>query len=192
MKIPKKWAFGIGVGLLTMIVAIAPLQVWKSVWLHWSGGVIANAVRAHGYTDKPFRVISVTGQRWARWDNLEGASAYHALVVLPQTVPDDRASISRADGFTHTAVERWQPSKDNGPAEERELAVKYDAVWQTITIDSHPYNLANGNLFVIKLDENWHPKVTQLMFSLKEDQGVDAVIGAFKFVLREDKIVQQL
>jgi hypothetical protein len=116
-------------------------------------------------------------------------------VVLPQTVPDDSASLSLADGFTHTVVERWQPSKGhfhNSPAEERELAVKYDAVWQTITIDSHAYNLANGNLFVIRLDENWHPKVTQLRLSLKEDEGVDAVIGAFKSVLPEDKIVHQL
>jgi hypothetical protein len=158
MKSLKKWVFGIGVGLLMMIAAIALQQVGKSVWLHWSGAVIANGVRAHGYTDKPFRILSVSGQRWSKWEHLERASAYHALVVLPETVPDGSARLSLAEGFTHTVIERWQPSKGsfgNSSPDERELAVKYDAVWQTVTIDSHAYDLAHGNLVCYSSDSTW-------------------------------------
>ena len=191
----KKLVLGTALGLLTMIAAIALLPRGKTVWLHLSGAVMANGTRIECYTAKPFRILSVTGQKWARWDKLEAASAYHALVVLPHIVPNDSGSVSSGDGFTDTAIEKWQPWKvqsDNGPAEERELAVIYDAVWQTIRVGSQTFHLEKGNLFVIRFDENWQPQVTQLEATISKDAGVEEVVKVFKSVLSEDKTVQQL
>jgi hypothetical protein len=195
MRNIKKLLLGAGGVLLTMIAAIALLPRGKTVWLHLSGAVMANDTRIECYTAKPFRILSVTGQKWAGWDKLEAASAYHALVVLPHIVPNDSGSVSSGDGFTDTAIEKWQPWKvrsDIGPAEERELAVIYDAVWQTITIRARTYHLEKGNLFVIRFDENWQPAVTQLKATISKDAGVEEVVKVFKFILREDKTVQQL
>jgi hypothetical protein len=195
MRNIKKLVLGIGVGLLTMIAAIAFPPRGKTVWLRLSGAVMANDTRTECYADKPLRILSVTGQKWAGWDKLEAASAYHALIVLPQIVPNDSGSVSSSDGFIDTAIEKWQPWKDqsdNGPAEERELAVIYDAVWQTITVGSQTYHLAKGNLFVIRFDENWQPEVTQIEATISKDAGVEEVVRVFKSVLREDKMVQQL
>jgi hypothetical protein len=191
----KKLVLGTALGLLTITAAIALLPRGKTVWLHLSGAVMANDTRIECYTAKPFRILSVTGQKWARWDKLEAASAYHALVVLPHIVPNDSGSVSSGDGFTDTAIEKWQPWKvqsDNGPAEERELAVIYDAVWQTITVGSQTFHLEKGNLFVIRFDENWQPQVTQLEATISKDAGVEEVVKVFKSVLSEDKTVQQL
>jgi hypothetical protein len=195
MRNIKKRVLGIAVGLLTMIAAIVLPPRGKTVWLHLSGAVMANDTRIECYTAKPFRILSVTGQKWAGWDKVEAASAYHALVVLPHIVPNDSGSVSSGDGFTDTAIEKWQPWKlqsDNGSAEERELAVIYDAVWQTITVGSQTYHLAKGNLFVIRFNENWQPQVTQLEATISKDAGVEEVVKVFKSVLSKDKTVQQL
>ena len=80
---------------------------------------------------------------------------------------------------------------NTGPTEE-ELAISYDALRQTITVGSETYHLAKGNLFVVRLDENWHPEITQLEMTNNKDIGVEEVISAFKSALRQDRIVQQL
>ena len=194
MRNTKKQVLGIGFGLLTLITGILGPRPVKSVWLHLSGGVMPNALRTQGYTDKPFTILSVKGQKWTSWNKLEAGSAYHALIILPQILPNDGDSGTRSDGFTYTATEKWQSGKaeaNTGPTEE-ELAISYDALRQTITVGSETYHLAKGNLFVVRLDENWHPEITQLEMTNNKDIGVEEVISAFKSALRQDRIVQQL
>jgi hypothetical protein len=188
----KKKLLAIAVGLIMVNPAVV---LGKRAWLHFSGGVIANSSRIHRYMDKPFRILSVKGQKWARWNKLEDASAYHALVVLPLVVPDGSGGLSGGDEFTHTNIETWQPWKGqsiSGPTEERQLAVVYDAIWQTVTVDSQKYHLANGNLFLIRFDENWQSEVKQLKATVNNDAGVADVVNAFKSLLKEDKNIQQL
>lgn len=195
MSNKRKYKLGIAVGLIAMIAAIGlPLKA-KTMWLYLSGAVIPSSHRTQRYTDKPFRVMSVTGQRWVTWNKLEDASAYYALVVLPLVMPDDNDFESGGNGFTHTDIERWQQRKgqfNKSLAEERELAVTYDAVWQTITVGSRRYRLANGNLFVIRYDENWRSEVTQLEATINHDAELGEVTNAFKSALSEDKAVKQL
>jgi hypothetical protein len=49
----------------------------------------------------------------------------------------------------------------------------------------------SGNLFVIRYDQNWQPAVTQLDATLNK-AGTEEEVNAFKSVLKDDKIVQQL
>jgi hypothetical protein len=45
--------------------------------------------------------------------------------------------------------------------------------------------------FVIRYDQNWQPAVTQLNATLN-NAGMEEEVNAFKSVLKDDKIVQQL
>jgi len=182
--------------LFLMAIALSVLPtLGKRAWVRASGAVMANSSGTLNYTDKPFRILSVKGERWATWDKLENAFAYHALVVLPMVVPEDSGSMSGGDDFTHINTRKWKPLKgqtENALTEERELSVRYDALWQTITVASQKYRLANGNLFVVRFNENWQPEITQLKATIDKDVGFDEVRRAFKSALSEDEAIQQL
>jgi len=74
----------------------------------------------------------------------------------------------------------------------KELEIAYDAAWRTVTVASQTYSLPRGNLFVVRYDESWRPKVTQINTVVSDDAETDEVIDAFKFVLPEDETVQRL
>jgi hypothetical protein len=69
--------------------------------------------------------------------------------------------------------------------------VVYDAVWQTITVESKTYRLAKGNLFVIRFDQAGRPTVTQLNATVNQ-RDWDAAVKAFKSLVPDDPLVQQL
>jgi hypothetical protein len=187
----RKHIFGLGLGSLVMLTTIALLPSVKTGWLRVSGAVIPNASRTESYTDKPIRILSVEGQRWVTWDKREDAAAYHALVILPAVPISDSGGLSESDFYSDRLVKRWLVRGN----EERELDITYDAMWQTITVDSRTYPLRKGNLFVIRFDENWKPQVRQLSTTINRRNNVEELErlkDAFKSALPEDKIVQQL
>lgn len=187
--------FGVAFGLLIMLAAVASLPIVKNTWLRLSGAVIADLSSTHSYVDKPVRVLSTGGRRRVTGGELEDASAYHALVIFPRVVLKDVGSTSGNDGYTHTRVERWQVSGGQAGSystEERELKIVYDALWQTVTINSQVYHLREGNLFVIRFNERRHLEAAQLDAALTKEAGVEEVIGAFKSVLHGGEVVQQL
>jgi hypothetical protein len=191
MRNIRKHIFGLVLGSLVMLTTIALLPSVKTRWLHLSGSVIPNASRTESYTDKPIRILSVEGQRWVTWNKPEDASAYHALVVLPSVPISDSGGLSENDDYGDRLVKRWLVRGN----EEKELEITYDAIWQTITVDSRTYPLKKGNLFVIHFDENWKPQVTQLSITINGGDTVEErekLKDAFKSALPEDKIVQQL
>jgi hypothetical protein len=191
----RKYLFGLGFALLIMLAVVVYLPSAKKRWVRYTGAVIPNGSSTHRYSDKPFTILSVTGERWATGGRLENASAYHALVIFPIVMPEAYDGVSGGDGFTHTDIRKWRLPKGERPSadvtEEKALAIVYDAVWQTITVDSRTYQLAKGNLFVIRYDQNWQPAVTQLNATLN-NAGMEEEVNAFKSVLKDDKIVQQL
>lgn len=186
--------FGLALGLLAVLAAIASLPPAKGAWLRLSGAVMPSGSRTHTYHDRPVRILSAEGRRWAAWDELEDASAYHALVLFPHGELRDTWSSSGGDGFTHTSVERWQWSRGQpgGGFEERELKIVYDALWRTVTVNSRTYRVADGTLFVVRFGEQSHPAVTQLEAPLDGGAGMKEAVDAFKAELPEDMMVQQL
>ena len=195
MRTIKHLVFGLTLSLLIVLAAVAFLPLVKDTWLRLSGAVITNGTSTHSYTDMPVRILSAKGQRWTSWNKLEDASAYHALVLLPPATLSDSGSISSGDRFTHTNIRRWLVQKsqpDDCRTDEKELEIVYNAVSQTIAVDSRTYYLANGNLFVIRFDKSWQPKVTQLNATIDQDVEIIKLIDTFKYMLREDEAVQKL
>jgi hypothetical protein len=192
MRNLRKHVLGLGgLALFVMLSAMALLPPGKNGWLRVSGAVIPNASRTHTYTDKPIRMLSVEGQRWATWDKMENASAYHALVLLSSVPVSNSGYLSENDGYSHRSVERWLMQGD----EEREIEIAYDAIWQTVTVGARTYSLRDGNLFVIRFDANREPQVTQLSTTINRGataEGLEKLINVFKSALPEDKTVQQL
>ena len=107
-------------------------------------------------------------------------------------MPDEFDPSSGGDDFTHTDIHRWLVPTSQRPgdvsAEEKRMTLVYDAIWQTITFDSRTYHLANGNLFVIRYDQNWHPAGTQLNGTMNKT-GSEEDINAFKSALKDYDIV---
>jgi hypothetical protein len=196
MSLLRKTMFGVIFGLLILLAATIYLPPAKTMWVRHSGAVIPNGSRTLVFTDKPFRILSVEGQRWVDGRLLE-ASAYHALVIFPIVIPKDDYSSSGGDGFTHTDLQSWlvpigERSANGQTFEKKELAITYDSLWQTITLHSRTYHLTQGNLFVIRFDQNWQPAVSQLNVTINTDADHDEEVRAFKTALKDDALVQQL
>ncbi|HMJ24940.1 MAG TPA: hypothetical protein VK475_03895 [Pyrinomonadaceae bacterium] len=190
----RKLTFGFGSALLLVFALALYLPSAKRRWLRHTGAVIPSGSSALSYTDKPCTILSVTGERWAPSGRLEDAAAYHALVVFPIVMPGAYYSLSSGGGLTQTDIQKWRaPNVEGmvGDLNEVDLLVVYDALWQTITVESKTYRLANGNLFVIRYDQSWRPTVTQLNQTLNQI-GADSEAKAFKSLLPDDKLVQQL
>lgn len=192
MRKTGKYVLGLALVLLVVLTAMASLPNARNRWLRLSGAVIPNGSRTESYTDKPIRILSAEGQRWLAGDRLEDASAYHALVILPSVPISNLGGSSGNDGYHHRLVEKWLMRGN----EEKTIEINYDAMWQTITVDSRTYSLRNGNLFVIRFDENWKPGVTQLRRIINERsikvEEMKILMDAFKTALPEDEMIQQL
>jgi len=191
-----KLVFGIVFGLLILFAVAVYLPSAKAMWLHHSGAVIPNESRTLVFTDRPFRVLSVEGQRWVDGRLLE-ASAYHVLVIFPVVIPQDRGSSSGGDSFSHTHIQKWLVSTGGRAAnaqsfEEKGLTINYDAFWQTVALENRTYHLKQGNLFVIRFDQNWQSAVTQLNVTMNEASDYQEEIDAFKSALKDDQMVRQL
>ena len=192
----KKIVLGVTAGLLILLAATIYLPSAKTMWVRHSGAVIPNGSHSLRYADKPFRILSVKGQRWVDGRLLE-ASAYHALVIFPAIVPEDGFSSSGGDGFTQTDINKWWiptggSSVNSKSFDLAELAIAYNSVWQTVTLDSRTYQLTKGNLFVIRFDRNGQKELNQLNIILNTDADLNEEINAFKAALKNDQTVQQL
>jgi len=52
--------------------------------------------------------------------------------------------------------------------------------------------LDQGNMFIIRIEENWIPVVTQLHATVEEDIREQVVLDRFKSMLKTDPLIQQL
>lgn len=191
-----KLIFGVVFGLLILFAASFYLTSAKRMWLHHSGVVIPNGSHTLVFNDRPFRLLSVEGQRWVDGRMLE-ASAYHVLVIFPGVIPQDRSSSTGGNGFSQTDTQRWllQTGGRHTNAqsfEEKELTINYDALWQTVALENRTYHLKQGNLFVIRFDQNWQSAVTQLNVTMNAAADYQQEIDAFKSALKDDPMVRQL
>jgi len=198
-----KFVFGIVFGLLILFAVVVYLPAAKAMWLHRSGAVIPNGSRTLVFTDRPFRVLSAQGQRWVDGRLLE-ASAYHVLVIFPVVIPKDAGSSSGGDGFSQTQIQKWMVPTGGRPAdaqsfevkmlsfEVKELTISYDALWQTVALQNRTYHLKQGNLFIVRFDQNWQSAVTQVNVTMNGAADYQEEIDAFKSALKDDQMVRQL
>jgi len=76
--------------------------------------------------------------------------------------------------------------------EVKELTISYDALWQTVVVQNRTYHLKQGNLFIVRFDQNWQSAVTQLNVTMNGASDYQQEIDAFKSVLKDDQMVRQL
>ncbi len=194
--------------ILALIIILFALSLKPSAekyWLYASGAVIPNGTSKHRFSDGAWTdsysgfpdvcLLSATGERWVSSKKAVRARAYYALVILPRVPLRENGSSSSGDDRTQISTLKWL--RENSPADERQntgeeldLSVTYNAIFQAVTIDSENYSLAKGNLFVIRINEELQPQVTQLDAIIRGDDEF-AVIEYFKRIVPDEETLQK-
>jgi hypothetical protein len=124
-------------------------------------------------------------------------SIYHALIFYPEgALTGSGGGGSWSDDPLSTQAVIWDVRKGNGKGNEKpdkkRLEIKYQAIEGSISIDGKTYRLADGNLFVIRINGNWTPLVTQIQDRLDERATERKVLERFKTDLPDDESVERL
>lgn len=195
--------------ILALIIYLFALNLKPSAekyWLYASGAVIPNGTSTHSFSGGTWTysysgfpdvyLLSAVGERWVSSKKAVRAKAYYALVILPRVPLRENGSSSSNDGRTQISTLKWL--RENSPADERQntaekfdLSVTYNAIFQAVTIDSENYSLTKGNLFVIRINEELQPQVTQLDAIIREDNEF-AVIEYFKRTVPDEETLQKI
>ena len=182
--------------LAVLFGAVVMKPLGQKAWIYNSGAVIPSHTSALTSTLHDSLVLSVGGERWVSSRSLEEASAYHALVIPPRVELRRDGSVSTSDGVSHTETLKWLSptglAGDNQTEELKSLTLTYHAVSQRVTIGSDTYSLAEGNLFVVRLDDGWRPHVTQVGAILSKAVEIHEVLEFFKRALPDDEAVKKL
>jgi hypothetical protein len=182
--------------LLVIFLAIALKPLWQSAWIYMSSAVIPYSTTTHTFGGHNNLLVRVGGERWVSWYEKQQATAYHALVVPPQAEFRKDGSISRSDGISKTLTLKWLRMREHGgnsqSAESKSLTIGYDAMTRRVSVGSETYWLSEGNIFVIRLDDEWRPHVTQVEAVLDKAAVSEEVIEFFKRVLPDDEEVKKL
>jgi hypothetical protein len=144
-----------------------------------------------GHALKPVgEFMSLEGSRRISPAKLEdGYSIYHALVFAPQA--NCGTHVATNEGAISTA-RPFEKCKDAAQSKDYPLTLSYDAVHRTLTINSQSFDVSRGNLFVIRVDDNWDATANQLPVILSRTLEPKNVLHAFKLALPHDRLVQSL
>lgn len=187
--------FELALVLIMVFVASALKPSAENYWLYASSAVIPHGTTTHSFVDYPnIKLLSVEGERWTSENERLRAKAYYALVILPKIPLRENGSVSGGNSKTYTNTLKWLSDSNSAGnyrnTQERDLTVIYDAIFQTIKIDSESYSLSRGNLFVIRLNEEWQPQVTQLDTIVSGDDEFEAR-KYFKRAFPDEEAVQK-
>ena len=195
MKPSKKYFLGLVLSLVFTILLfmLANTSSVLGIRMRLSGALKANSVGQQPFYGTPIRLLTVAGDRWVSWDETKPAAAYYALILLPTASACNNISGGGNNGFLHIGAWSWLARKDKGDREqELRLEATYHPMRRTLTIDSRPYFLADGNLFVIRFDGGMKPVVTQLDATINQNVDNDLIFNLFKSLLRGDEAAQKL
>jgi len=195
MKYRRKYFLGpvLGLVLTILVYMLANTSSVLGIRMRLSGALLADSVGQQSFHGTPIRLLTVAGNRWVSWDETKPAAVYYALVLLPTASACNIESGGGGNGFLHTGAWRWLARKDKGDqGQELRLEATYHPSRRTLTIDSHSYFLADGNLFVIRFDDGGRPVVTQLDATINENVDNDLIFNLFKSLLRGDEAAQKL
>lgn len=93
-------------------------------------------------------------------------------------------------------VVMWRLPNANGGYEEntseRKIEILHNALDTTITIAGKTYQLNAGNMFIVRIGEDWMPRVTQLSDKFVDQSTPHATLNRFKEILKDDAAIQAL
>ncbi len=165
-------------------------------WQYQPGILLVSGDGGHVFKDAPGRILSVNGWRRVSRAKLEDVSIYHALIFHPKV-----RFIGSGGGFSNkgpvsSETITWNvqlnPPDDYQHGEKHGLEIQYNSLTDDITVAGNTYNLSNGNLFIIRLDDKWAPIVSQLQATFNKRAEPERVLTFFKSVLRNDETIQSL
>ena len=194
----KNWRLHIKLAfvLAVLFIAVVMKPLGQKAWIYVSGAVIPYHTDVLTSTQHYNLLLSVGGERRVSGRRMEGASAYHALVIPPQGTFRREGSTSKSDGVSHTETIRWLCPRPFGGADEvqesKSLTLTYNAITQRVTIGSETYRLAAGNLFVVRLNDEGQPNVTQLATILNKAAEIHEVGEFFKRALPNEEAIKKL
>lgn len=117
---------------------------------------------------------------------------YYSLVFYPEgrIIGGAVGRRGRSDNPISSSGIKWAlPKKgDESNETEKEFLITYDAINGTITIKKSIYQLTRGNLFVIKMDDDWRPKVSQLDVYLDKPTDKQTVMERFRKELGDETL----
>ena len=188
------------VALISLLVLlVAPMEyLGQQAWMYMSSAVSPYSTGTLE-TDQGNVLVSVGGERWASWFAKEQATAYHALVVPPQGAfreADGSSSSGGGDDFTDKVTLKWPRMRDRGndpqAAEAGSFTIVYHALTHRVSLGRETYWLAKGNLFLVRLDDEWRPHVTQVGEVVDKPIEIYELVEAFKRALPDDEEVERL
>jgi len=188
----KRWHINTLFGGL--VILFVTINLWPSIkrsWVRNSGAVVPSVTHSLAFSDKPARLLSVQGQRRTPPHTVEDAAAYYALVLFPEGRLEEVYDLNNLNDLGHLSVKHWQlwnGTRVGGT----DMRIGYDALWQTVEVNSQKYDLRKGNLFVIKYSQTLTPTVTQLDTIIHDNRPDEEVTKVFKSRLSDDGLVQSL
>ena len=189
----------IRLALLCLVVfLVTPMLKYlgQSAWIYLSSAVTPNSTGTTSFANEGKVLLSVGGERWASWYSQEQATAFHALVIPPWGAFRKDGGSSGGDDFTHKVTLEWLRTRDrvgaHEGAEAGSFTIVYHALTQSVSVGTDTYRLAKGNIFVVRLDDEWQPHVTQVEAVLDKPAELVDVVEFFKHVLPDDEEVKKL
>jgi hypothetical protein len=109
---------------------------------------------------------------------------------------DDGSRSSGGDDFTDKVTLKWLHVRDRGndaqEAEAGSVTIVYHVLTHRVSVGRETYWLAKGNMFVVRLDDEWRPHVMQVGEVLDKPVEIFELREAFKRALPDDEEVKRL
>ena len=154
-----------------------------------------SGTRADTLKGAPVTLLTVNGSQRLSKTNVKRSSVYHALIFHPDSRVLSLGGGFSNDGQLSTVTISWTIQKtpnDFRNTEEKELKITNHVVNQMITVGPDEFSLTKGNLFIIRLNENWLPASTQIIQQLTESVDRKTVLDTFKTSTPDDEVIQKL
>ena len=167
-------------------------------WQNRNGITLVRVSRMHGCKGNRALIVTMTGQRKSTGTaEPSQVSVYHALVFYPGGAVTGSGSGGRSsDDPVSSEVVIWTLPNAMGLSSEntseRKLEILYDAIEATVTVDGKTFELSRGNMFIIRIDDNWVPTASQLNEKLDEPATPQSALDKFKSIFTNDGSIQQL
>lgn len=170
-------------------------------WEFRPGVVVVSGSGDHSFKNTRGQLLTVRGYRRISRAEISPVSVYHALIFLPQApLAGGGGGFSNKDaGSTEVLTWRLQknPPNDYRNVEEKRLELKYHPLEKTLTVGSQTFQLARGNLFIVRLNDEWLPTAEQIPAHFEEDMESQRVLDQkvldfFKSALPDEQEIQKL
>ncbi len=183
----------------TLIIAFTPTlscAFWQDDWQYTPDAILASGSQIHAFKDVRGQLFSANGYRRISRAKLEEISLYHAIIFYPKAPVIGGGGESKNEGPISKEILSWiiqkNPPNDYKNKEEKTLELKFHELEKNLTVGSETFALSNGNIFIILLNENWLPTVTQIPASFHKRAEDKGVLEFIKSVLKEDNAIQEL